>query len=107
MERAPTRSFEGAGDRSFNRDQALSRGLTEARHSSQEVHRIRVLRVTEDLADRSILHYLSKIHDGYRVSDLRNHTQVMSDEHNRHAQALLQPAHQLKDLSLDGYVQGG
>src|SRR5215212_3156396 len=106
MERAPTRSFEGAGDRSFNRDQALSRGLAEARHGSQEVHCVRVLGVTEDLADRSILHYLSEIHDGYRVSDLRNHTQVVSDEHNRHAQAFLQPPHELKDLGLDGYVQG-
>ncbi len=106
MERAAAGSLEGAGDRAFDRDQALPGGLAQARHSPQEVHGIRMLGVAEDLAYRSILHHLSEIHDGDRVSDLRDHTQIVSDEHDRHAQAFLQPAHQVEDLRLDRHIQG-
>src|SRR5687768_10344942 len=77
VERAPTGSLKGAGDRSFNRNQALPRGLAQAWHCPQEVHGVRVLRVAEDLSHRSILYDLAEIHDSDRVSDLRNHTQIV------------------------------
>ena len=107
MERAPAGSLEGAGDRSFDRDQALPGGLAQARHGPQEVHGVGVLGVAEDFAHRPILHHLSEVHDGDRVSDLRDHTQIVSDKHDCHAQPLLQPAHQFEDLRLDRHVQGG
>src|SRR5215203_6771360 len=69
-------SLERAGNRTFNRNQTLPRGLAEARHSSQEIHSVRVLGVAEDLAHRSILHHLPQIHDGDRIRDLRDHTQI-------------------------------
>src|SRR5688572_10748150 len=47
MEGAPAGSFEGTGDRAFDRDQALACGLTEPRHCPQEVHRVGVLGVAE------------------------------------------------------------
>src|SRR6188474_3729588 len=78
MERTPTGSLERAGYRAFNRDQALSRGLAQTRHRPQEVHGIGVLGVAEDLAHRSILHHLTKVHDGDRVSNLRNDAQIVS-----------------------------
>src|SRR5688572_22878623 len=62
MERTPAGSLEGTGDRSFNRDQTLPRGLAQARHRPQKVHGVRVLGVAEDLAHRSILYDLAEIH---------------------------------------------
>src|SRR5688572_18894462 len=77
MERTATGSMEGAGDRSFNRDQALPCGLAQPRHGPQEVHSVGVLGVAENFAHRSILHHLSEVHYGDRVSNLRNHTQIV------------------------------
>src|SRR6266508_1739776 len=89
MEGATAGSLERTGDRAFDRDQALPGGLAQARHGSQEIHGVRVLGVAEDLAHRSILHHLSEVHDGDRVSYLRNDSQIVSDKHHRHADALL------------------
>src|SRR5215207_1968148 len=106
MEWTPTGSLEGTGDRAFDRDQTLPRSFAKAGYRPQEVYSIGVLGVSEDLAHRAIFHHLPKVHDGNRISDLRNHTEIVSDKHNSHAQAFLQPAHQVKDLCRDGDIQG-
>ena len=49
MERAAAGSLEGAGDRAFDRDQALPGGLAQAWHGPQEVDGVRVLGITEEL----------------------------------------------------------
>lgn len=105
MEWAAGGSFEGTGDRSLDRDQPLPGCLPQAGHSSQEVYRVGMFGVAQDLAHRSVFHHLSEIHDRYSVSDLCDHTEVVSNEHHRHAQPLLKTAHQLKDLGLDRDVQ--
>src|SRR5262245_32812146 len=89
MEWAPARSLEGTSDRSLDRNQALSRGLAQTRNCPQEVYGIRMLRVTKDLAHRSIFHDLPKVHDGDCVSDLRNDSQIVCDKHDCHADAFL------------------
>ena len=89
MEGASAGSLEGTGNRTFNRDQVLPSGLTQARHSPQKVHCVRMLGVVKYLANWAILHYLTKVHYGDRVSDLRDHTQIVSNKHDSHAQAFL------------------
>src|SRR6266516_3303880 len=81
MKWAPTGSLEGTGNRSFDRDQTLPRGLAQARHSSQKIHGVRVLGVTEDFAYRPILYNLSEVHDGDCVGDLCDDSQIVSDKH--------------------------
>ena len=93
MERAPGGSLEWAGNRTFNCDQALTRALAQTRHRPQEVHGVRVLWVAEDLAHRSILHHLTKVHNSNCVRDLRDHTQIVRDKHDRHTQPFLQTAY--------------
>src|SRR6185436_7815074 len=89
MKRAAARSFEGAGDRSLDRNQTLSGGLAQTWDCPQKIHSVWVLGVAEDLAHGSVFDYLTEIHDGNGVSDLCDHTQIMGDKHNRHAQAFL------------------
>ena len=106
MKRASAGSIEGTGDRPFDRDQALSRGLSQARHRSQKVHSVWMLGIAQDLAHRSILYHLPEIHDSDRICDLGDHAQVVRDKHDSHPQAFLQSAHQLEDLRLDRHVKG-
>src|SRR5688500_2899648 len=98
MEWTPAGALERTGDRALDRDQALPRSLAQARHRPQEVHGVGVFWIAEDLAHRTIFHHLPKVHNGNRIGDLRNHTQIVSDKHNSHAQACLQTAHQVQDL---------
>src|SRR6266540_2030351 len=105
MEWAPAGSLEGAGNRSFNSDQALPRGLAQAWHGPQEIHGVGVLRVAQNLPYRSILHHLSEIHNGDRVGNLGDDSQIVSDEHYRHADPLLQTSHEIQDLCLDGHIE--
>src|SRR5215208_7148603 len=47
MERASAGPMEGAGDRSFDRDQALPGSLAQTWHCPQKIHRVWVLGVAE------------------------------------------------------------
>ncbi len=49
----------------------------------------------------------STIHDSHSMGNAGNHSQVMRDPDDCHAQFFAQSDHKLNDLRLDGYIQGG
>ena len=52
------------------------------------------------------LHDPARVHDEQILDHVPHHAQVMGDEHQGHAEVLLQLADELQDLRLDGHVQG-
>ena len=54
-----------------------------------------------------MLHHLAVAHDDDAVGHLRHHAHVVGDEDDGGAGLLLQVAHQLQDLRLDGAVERG
>ncbi len=71
----------------------------------QQLHGVRVPRTAEDGMDVAVLDDLARVHDHDAVRHLRDHSQVVRDDHDRGAQVPLQPAHQLQDLRLDRDIQ--
>ena len=62
--------------------------------------------IVEDGVDVPALGDYAKVHNGHIVGHLGDHAEVVGDEHDRHAQLILQPAHELQDLGLGRHVQG-
>ena len=54
-----------------------------------------------------MFHYLARIHDIDLIAQLCHHAQVVGDHDDGGALFLLQPAHKVQDLRLNGDVQGG
>ena len=61
-----------------------------AGHGGDQLLRIGVLRAVEDLRWRAVFHDLAAMHDQHGVADLGGHAQVVGDEDQGDAQALLQ-----------------
>ncbi|MBE1608670.1 hypothetical protein HEB94_005518 [Actinopolymorpha pittospori] len=61
----------------------------------------------EDRADRRALGDRSEVHHCDIIGDVGDHTQVVGDEHDRHAGFVPELAQQFKDLCLRRHVQGG
>ena len=57
--------------------------------------------------DRRILHDAAGVHHHDAARELGDHTQVVRDQHHRHAELGAQVAQQLEDLRLDGNVKRG
>ena len=53
------------------------------------------------------LYHVAKIHDHDPVAEMLDDPQVVGDEHIGQVVLLLDVLHQIDDLGLDGYVQGG
>ncbi len=66
-----------------------------------------MLRVGENLVDRTFLDLLALPHDDDMVGHFCNHAHVMGDEDHAHAECLLQVAHDVEDLRLNGHVERG
>src|SRR3989442_10056208 len=105
-ERTPPRQIDQTGRLPFDRDQALL-ALVEFRNRMQEPPGVRVLRAVEDVLHRGTLHRAPGIHDDHVVARLRDHTQVVGDQDDRHVELVLQLAREVQDLRLDGDVQRG
>ena len=57
------------------------------------------------VVDVALLDDLAEVHHRHPVGDLGHHAEVVGDEHDRHAELLLQLPQQLQDLRLGGDVQ--
>ena len=68
---------------------------------------IRMSRFVEDLADQSVFHDLSGIHNAYAVCHIGDNAQVVGDIDHRHMVFLLQFLDKLQDLRLHRYIQSG
>ena len=63
-----------------------------------------MLRVLENLFDRSFFDLVAAEHDNNSVCHLRDHGHVMRDEQNSGAGFLLQTLDQGQNFCLDGYI---
>ena len=59
----------------------------------------------QQIIDSSCFHDLPGIHHIYIFAHLRNHTQVMGNEDDRHIQLIFQGIHQIQDLRLYSHIQ--
>ena len=64
-------------------------------------------RGVEDLVDRRLFDHAAQVHHRYVCGHLRDHTQVVGDEHDRHPVLLLELTHELEDLRLGRHVERG
>ena len=58
-----------------------------------------------DLNSVSGFHDSSMLHDHHAIADLIDYVQIVADEEIAECIHLLQIAHQLQDLGLNGYIQ--
>ena len=65
------------------------------------------MRLAEQRNYVGVLHFFAGIHDQYTVCDLRNHTQVVCDDDDRHIEFFLQLPQQVEVLGLHCDVEGG
>ena len=67
--------------------------------------RVGVLRIAEDLRDRSLLDDLAFQHHADAVGDLAHDAEIVGDEEHRHVEPALQLGEQLQDLRLHRHVE--
>src|SRR5262245_7646240 len=106
MEGAAARAPERVGDRAGDGWQQGARHHVHARDRLQECLRVRVLGRVEDLLDGALLHHPPQVHHDDVVGHLRDHTEVVGDEHDRGAVPALQVSQQIQDLRLRRHVDG-
>ena len=78
-----------------------------ARPAIEQPLRVRVLRIFHHLVHGSLLHDAPGVHDGDATAKLGGHAQVVGDQDDGSAMLLVDTAHQIQDLGLDGDIQGG
>ena len=64
-------------------------------------------RVVEHLARRALLDHLARVQDADAIAHLRDHAEVVADEHQRGPEFLAQRRDQVQHLGLDGRVERG
>src|SRR5664280_2202059 len=79
--------------------------LREFRNGRQQTVRVRVTRRLEDLFGRRVLDNLAGIRDGDGLCHFSDDGEVVGNDENGHTQFLLQSAHQVEDLRLDGDIK--
>ena len=84
-----------------------SRGAIEPRHRGQQAAGVGVARGPEQRADRRLLDLAPGVHDHDALRGLGDHAEVVGDQDDRGAEALLELQHQVQDLGLDGDVERG
>ena len=88
-----------------DRRQPLRPRPVDPRDRAQQAPRVRVLRVVEDLVERSLLHDPARVHDRDPVGDVGHHPEVVRHEDDRGAGLVAELAHPLQDLRLDRHVE--
>ena len=96
----------GGGTDPGNRRKSLAL-LADLRHRGEQAFGVRVVRAREQVSHRRFLHDLAAVHHDDARRRLGDDAQIVRDEQNRRAEALLQIAEQLEDLRLDRDVERG
>ena len=73
----------------------------------QKPLRIGVPRVVENILDRSVFDLAPGVHHHHALRRLGHHSEIMSDEENRHAQVGLQPVDECQHLRLHRHIERG
>src|SRR5712691_6511638 len=76
------------------------------RNCGDQLLRVRMERLLENLGRRSHLHDTARVHDRNSVRDLREHGQVMGNHHEGSAHRCPNLFYELEDLRLDCHVHG-
>ena len=66
-----------------------------------------MLRLLEQFVAPALLDDLAGVHDRDSSAHLGDHAEIVGDQQHRHADLLLQLAHQLENLRLDRHVERG
>ena len=66
-----------------------------------------MFRTVKQFVHRRLLDDATEIHHGNLVAHLRDNAKIVRDEHDGHADVLLQFAHDIKDLGLGGHIKCG
>src|SRR5262245_20348743 len=108
-EAAPGREMGQRWDHALDLVEAHARpgfaGLVEVGDGLEQATRVGVGRLLEQSLNVGFLNLLARIHHDHPVGVLGHHPHVVCDEHDRHAVSLLQFAHELEDLRLNGHVE--
>src|SRR5208282_1151641 len=98
VEGATRRSIERMGNRPADgRKLDLGHGV-DAGNRLQKGLRIGVLRIVKNLIDLALLDHPAQVHDDHVVGHLRDHAEVVRDEHDGHPPFLLDLAQQIQNL---------
>src|SRR6266849_5304556 len=106
MERAPRGAVVRMRDGALDDGQARANARLDARHGAEQSPRVGMLGLVEDGVHGPLLDDPPQIHDGDLVAHLRDHAQVVRDEDDGHALALLERPEEIQDLGLGGDVEG-
>jgi hypothetical protein len=82
-------------------------GRLERDRRPQQITCIRVRRLGEDVARRSVLDDLPRVHHGHPVAGLGDDPEVVRDQEQRRPEVALQVGEDREDLRLDDHVQRG
>ena len=107
------RTIDGLAKRPCLRDEVLDEAahLQQRRHHfipgnrCQQRSRVRVCRLTKDLAHGALFNDLALVHDGDAVRHFGDDAEVVRDEQQRQIEPLLELAQQLEHLRLDRDVE--
>ena len=103
---AARRHFQGVRHRALDHVEALRVVVLQAGDGLQKPQRVGMQRMVEQGAHLRFLHQLAAVHDNHAVGGFGHHAQVVRDQKHGHAGLVAQAAQQVKDLRLDGHVQG-
>ena len=78
----------------------------DARHRREELLRVRMLGVREQLDRGRLLDQLALVHDRHAVGEVGDDAHVVGDEDDRGAELVTAAAQQVEDLRLHGHVEG-
>ena len=97
----------GHGARDLLEPHLVQRGRVDARDRADQALGVGMARVREQRLDARLLDDLPGIHHDDALRHLGDDAHRVRDQHDRHAEALLQLAEQVEDLRLDGDVERG
>ena len=81
--------------------------MAEARNTIKEGAGVRVLGGAENFLDGTLFDQFSVEHDKDSVGEIGDDAKVVGDEENRHAKLFPKIAKEIKNLGLDGNIEGG
>ena len=105
MKRTPLQLRIGIGHGPHDR---LQPRLSRPAHSRDRLHqrlRIGVFGMFKNLLCRRVFHNAPHIHHRNLICHFCNHAQIVCNQHNRHKKFILQIAHQIQYLRLNGNIQ--
>src|SRR2546423_2577859 len=107
VESAPVRRLDQVGWQAFDREEPILSVGVQTRDRLEQRPGVWMLRVLEDLLDRSLFDDPSRVHHDHPLAEAGDHAHVMRDQDDGGPGRLVQVSQQLQDLGLHGHVERG